>query len=259
MRLRRLAKSGNQRLLVVPMDHPISDGPLAVGKRGLDNLVDTLSRNGADAVVLHKGSLRQIDPFRFANLSLIVHLSASSSHAPDPDQKVLVTSVIEALRLGADAVSVHVNVGSSEEAAQLRDLGQVAAACDEWNMPLLAMMYPRGPKIADPAPPELIAHIASIAVELGADLVKLPFAGSVQEMGQVVAGCPIPILVAGGPRPDDDDDVKVLAQKALTAGVAGLSVGRSIFEAPDPGRMTKILSSLVHQYGQDKIAEGVMA
>ena len=258
MRLGRLSRSASRRLLVVPLDHPISDGPLTGRERSLDDLIQVLSSNGADAVVLHKGSIRHVDPVRFRDLSLIVHLSASSSHAPDPHRKVLVTGVSEALRLGADAVSVHVNVGSNEEAGQLRDLGQVAAACDEWNVPLLAMMYPRGPKIADPPSPELIAHIATIAVELGADLVKLPFAGSAQGMAQVVAGCPVPVLVAGGPRADDDH-VESLARTALDAGAAGLSIGRSIFDAPDPGRMTKLLSTLVHDHGQAKTFEGAAA
>src|SRR5207244_11143230 len=115
------------------------------------------------AVVRHTGCLRRIRPERLRDTSLIVHLSASTARAPDPDAKVLVATVEEALRLGADGVSVHVNLGSREEQRQLVDLAVVAEACDRWNVPLLAMMYPRGPRTPDPRDPPLVAHAVAVA------------------------------------------------------------------------------------------------
>src|SRR5699024_8550478 len=113
----------------------------------LDSLVGSLVGNGVDAVVLHKGRLPFVEPRRFADIGVIVHLSASTMHAPDPDAKYLVTSVETAVRLAADAVSVHVNLGADDERSQIADFGAVADASRDWNIPLLAMMYPRGPKI----------------------------------------------------------------------------------------------------------------
>jgi len=145
------------------------------GGRRVDPLVGVLADSEVDAVVLHKGNLRHVSPRRFTEMSLVVHhLSASTTFATDPDAKVLVASVEEALRMGADGVSVHVNLGSPEEARQIADLAAVADACDRWNLPLMAMMYPRGPQIADPRDPALVAHAATVAADLGADLVKTP-------------------------------------------------------------------------------------
>ena len=146
LRLRRLFRRGDGRLLVVPLDHSVTDGPL---RRDLNSLLGELAGTGVDAVVLHKGSLRHVDHRWFGDMSLIVHLSVSTRHAPDPDAKYLVAHVEEALRLGADAVSVHVNLGSPQEARQIADLAAVAGECERWNVPLLAMVYARGPQITD--------------------------------------------------------------------------------------------------------------
>lgn len=105
------------------------------------------SKWGANAVLLHKGMVEAGHRGYGRDIGLIVHLSASTSLGPDPNHKVLVTTVEEAIKLGADAVSVHVNVGSEEEAEMLTKLGMVAEACREWSMPLLSMMYPRGKKL----------------------------------------------------------------------------------------------------------------
>ncbi|WP_020674098.1 2-amino-3,7-dideoxy-D-threo-hept-6-ulosonate synthase [Amycolatopsis nigrescens] len=246
LRLRRLHRHDSERLLIVPLDHSISDGPITAG-RALDGLVCELSVNGVDAVVLHKGSLRNVDPERFNRTSLIVHLSASTRHAPDPNAKYLVASVDECLRLGADAVSVHVNVGSVEEGRQIADMATVAEACDRWNLPLLAMMYPRGPKITNPKDPGMVAHAASLAVDLGADIVKTMYVGSVAEMADVVRGCPIPIVAVGGPLADNCAEVLAYVDEVMSSGVAGLAVGRNVFHAPDPGSIARRIAGRVHR------------
>lgn len=245
VRLRRLFRHDDDRLLIVPLDHSVTDGPVT-GGRGVDRLVGRLAHNGVDAVVLHKGSLRYVDPRWFAETSLIVHLSASTSRAPDPDAKYLVASVEEALRLGADAVSVHVNLGSRDERAQVADLARVSDACDRWNMPLLAMMYARGPKVGDPRDPELVAHAVTLAADLGADVVKTVYVGSSAAMADITAMSPVPVIVAGGPRDGGLPDLLAFVDEALHGGVAGVATGRRIFEADDPGTAAREVSRLIH-------------
>ncbi|WP_018685548.1 2-amino-3,7-dideoxy-D-threo-hept-6-ulosonate synthase [Actinokineospora enzanensis] len=245
LRLRRLYRHGGQGLLVVPLDHSISDGPLR-GTGALDALVGGLAGTGVDAIVLHKGSVRHVRHTRFTAMSLIIHLSASTVHAPDPDAKYLVSGVDEALRMGADAVSVHVNLGSADERGQIRDLASVAEVCDRWNVPLLAMMYPRGPRIANPRDPELVAHAATLAADLGADIVKTPFVGTAAEMADVVASCPIPLIVAGGARMATDAEVLAYVDEAMRGGASGVAMGRNIFEAADPGGLARRIARLVH-------------
>jgi 2-amino-4,5-dihydroxy-6-oxo-7-(phosphonooxy)heptanoate synthase len=247
VRLARLLGDPGRRLFVVPLDHPVADGPVLPKAGGLDRLVGQLAANGVDAVVLHKGGVRRVDPIRFAHMSLIVHLSASTMHAADPDAKYLVTTVEEAVRLGADAVSVHVNLGSRREATQIHDLGTVADACVRWGMPLLAMIYPRGPQISNPKDPGLVAHAATLAAELGVDIVKTPYVGEPAAMAEIVEACPIPIVVAGGPRQRDQASLMSYVDSVMGSGVAGLAMGRNIFQATEPGRAAAGVAAAVHR------------
>ncbi|OLT12405.1 transaldolase [Pseudonocardia sp. CNS-139] len=259
LRLARLSRCGNGRSLVVPMDHSVTIGPMAAG-RCPASLSLMLADAGVDAIVVHKGRVRTIPPRAFADLGLIVHLSAGTVHHRDRDAKVLVGDVEEALSLGADAVSVHVNVGSVGELDQLADLGRVAGECARLGVPLLAMMYARGEDVASVADsPAMLAHLGAIAVDLGADMVKLPFAGSVEAMRDVVASCPIPVYVAGGtPRPTPAGDLE-LARAALASGAAGLSFGRCVFEAEDPFAAAVALAALVHETGTGRRDRSVVA
>lgn len=244
LRVQRMHRHG-AGLLVVPIDHSITDGPIALD-RHLDDLVGEITGNGADAIVLHKGRLRHLRPQSFTAASLIVHLSAGTARAPDPHARCLVATVEEAVRLGADAVSVHVNLGCAEEQRQLQDLAVVAGACDRWNTPLLAMVYPRGPAIGNPADPALVAHAVTVAVELGADLVKTVFPGSITALAEITRTCPIPVLVAGGARRTSANDLLAFLGDAMRGGAGGVAVGRNIFQAAAPGAMTKKISDLVH-------------
>lgn len=246
LRLTRVFRHHPSRTVIVPLDHPVSTGVPATFHWSADPLLSDLAAAGVDAVVLHKGMLRHISAGAFQNMALIVHLSASTACAPDPDAKCLVTEVQEAVSLGADAVSVHVNLGSLDERRQLEDFGRVARDCDRWNVPLLAMVYPRGPSIVDPEDPELILHAAMLAANLGADLVKTTYAGSLTAMADVATACPIPVLVAGGPRLDDEEDVLEFVDAAMDGGAAGVALGRNVFMSSDPRRMAARVAARVH-------------
>ncbi|MEU7475261.1 2-amino-3,7-dideoxy-D-threo-hept-6-ulosonate synthase [Lentzea sp. NPDC042327] len=243
LRLRRLSRQQDDRYLFVPLDHSVSDGPVVPRDRWHD-LISAVVQGGADAVIVHKGRVRTIDPAVLGGCGLIVHLSAGTAHMADVNAKVLVGEVDEALRLGADGVSVHVNIGSDTEARQLADLGTVAAACDAWNVPLVVMIYARGPRIGDPRDPALLAHVVNIATDLGADIVKTNLAHPAENMADVVANCPLPVLVAGGAA--SSHSLAGHARAAMAAGCAGLAVGRRVFASPTPMQLVAELAAIVH-------------
>ena len=245
LRYLRLHRHGDDRLFVVPMDHTVTSGPI-VAPHGLETLVGQLADGGVDAVVLHKGALRHLSPRAFTRLGLIVHLSASTDHAADPDAKYLVSTVEEALRRGADAVSTHVNLGSAEEPRQIADLAAVAEACDRWNVPLVAMMYPRGPGITNPRDPDLVAHAVTLAVDLGADVVKTVLPDPPSALVGIAAGCPVPVVVAGGAPLADPDQVVSRVETALAHGASGVAMGRNVFQADDPAHMARLLTRTIH-------------
>jgi len=169
-----------------------------------------------------------------AMIGLIIHLSASTSLGPDPNHKVLVTEVEDAIRIGADAVSIHINVGAEDEAEMLRDLGRVARTCDLWGMPLVAMMYPRGPRVKSEHGVEYVKLAARIGAELGADIVKTNYTGSPDTFKEIVKGCNVPVVIAGGPKMDTEADLLQMVYDAIGAGATGVAIGRNIFQAENP-------------------------
>ncbi|MGQ9551008.1 MAG: 2-amino-3,7-dideoxy-D-threo-hept-6-ulosonate synthase [Candidatus Bathycorpusculaceae bacterium] len=240
-RLRRIFRRDG-RTVIVPMDHGVTVGPIK-GLVKMQEIVDQLLKGGADALVVHKGIAKHVD---LGDAGLIIHLSGITKLNPDPDNKVQVCSVEEALRIGADAVSVHINVGAQKEDRMLEKLGRVAADCDSYGMPLLAMMYPRGPTIKDEHAVALIAHAARLGAELGADIVKTNYTGSIETFKEVVEGCPVPVIIAGGPKMESAEDVLQMAYDSIKAGSSGLSIGRNVFQHSNPALMVKALSAIVH-------------
>lgn len=247
LRLSRIFSAVTGRALVVPIDHSVTVGPLGDSAHA-DRIASALADAGADALIVHKGRARRIDPRRFIGLGLIIHLSAGTSLAPDTTRKVVVGSVEECLALGADAVSVHVNVGAPSETDQLRALGSVATECERLGVPLLAMMYNRGlGELPESTSVTTLSHLAAIATDLGADVVKLDYAGSPEAMNSVVESCPLPIVVAGGSEAPTDDIAIARGLEIAGSHVAGLSFGRQIFNATNPGRVAAALAGYLHE------------
>ncbi len=246
VRLERIFNRDTRRAIIVPMDHGVSVGPLD-GITDMRETVSDMARGGADAVLMHKGLVRCGHRTAGRDLGLVVHLSASTSLSPLTNSKALVTSVEEAIRLGADGVSVHVNLGDENEREMLTQLGGVAQSAEAWGMPLLAMMYGRGPRIADGFDPEVVAHCARVGVELGADVVKVPYTGDMDSFARVVECCCVPVVIAGGPRLDSTRDFLTMVRDSLLAGGAGLSVGRNIFQHPRRVDLLAALRGIVHE------------
>lgn len=237
-------KSGNA--VIVPMDHGISVGPIA----GLIDMKETVADvvdGGATAVLMHKGLVPQGHRSYGRDVGLILHLSASTDIGVNSNSKVLVATVEEALTLGADAVSMHINVGAETEPQMMADLGMVSRQCRMWGMPLIAMAYPRGPKIRDSFDPDAVAHAARVAMELGADIVKCSYTGDIDSFRDVVKGTMVPVVIAGGPKMDSDMDILNMVYDSLQAGGHGVSIGRNIFQNKNIRGIMRAVSEIVLQ------------
>jgi fructose-bisphosphate aldolase / 2-amino-3,7-dideoxy-D-threo-hept-6-ulosonate synthase len=178
-------------------------------------------------------------------IGMIMHVSASTNLSPNPNRKMICSSVVEGLRLGVDAISVHVNMGSKEEPEMLEQLGMVADECDEYQVPIIAMMYPRGENIKDPTDPQIVAHVARVGAESGADIVKTVYTGSPETFREVVKKCPVPVVLAGGAKVESDEEVLRLASDVMKAGAAGVTFGRNVFQHRDPTLIVRAIRHVV--------------
>ena len=245
IRLERIINRHTGRTVIAPMDHGVSNGPMK-GIIDIDKTVESISQGGADAILMHKGIVEQGHRGYGKDIGLSVHLSASTSLAPNPNNKVIVTSVEKAIQLGADAVSVHVNLGSETESEMLQELGEISETCSYWGIPLLAMMYPRGQKVENEHDVELVKHAARVGSELGVDIVKTNYTGDPDSFKEVVEGALVPVVIAGGPKVDTDEELLQMVKDSIEVGGAGVAFGRNLFQAENPGKITKAISEVVH-------------
>lgn len=246
IRMERIINRNTRRTVIVPMDHGISVGPIP-GVIDIKAAVQKVAEGGANAIVEHKGLVGGGHRKSGRDIGLIIHLSASTNLSPYPHTKTLVCSVEEAIKLGADGVSIHVNLGDSQEREMLRDFGRVSYEARTWGMPLLAMVYPRGEKIKDEYHVDVIKHAARVGDEMGADIVKVSYTGSPESFQEVVAGCGIPVVIAGGAKMDSDRDILEMVKGSIDAGGAGISIGRNVFQHRNPTRMVQAMSAIVHE------------
>ena len=245
VRKERIMNRETGKTVIVPMDHGVTVGPIK-GLIDLPKTVDLVAKGGANAVVEHVGMVGQGHRRYGRDIGLIVHLSGSTTLSPDPNRKVLVCSVERAVRMGADAISIHVNIGAENEGEMLEAFGEVAEGADYWGMPLLAMVYPRGPKVDNEKDVANVKIAARVGAELGADIVKVPYTGSPKTFKEVVEGCPIPVVIAGGSKLSDEDTLKMV-EGAVKAGAAGLSMGRNAFQHEKPVRLVSAACAIVHE------------
>jgi fructose-bisphosphate aldolase/2-amino-3,7-dideoxy-D-threo-hept-6-ulosonate synthase len=246
IRLDRIMNRNTQRTVIIPLDHGVSIGPVA-GLLDMKSIVNQIAEGGANAVVEHKGIIGSGYRGFGKDIGLILHLSASTNLGPDPNYKVQVASVEEAIQLGADAVSLHVNIGSETEPEQLATLGRTARDCKQWGMPLIAMMYPRGPKISNPFDMTTVMHVARVGAELGADIIKTNYTGSIDSFKEVVKGCTVPVVMAGGPKANTDKEFCEMVYDSIKAGGAGVAAGRNVFQHENPTKIVRVLVGIVHE------------
>lgn len=230
------------RALIVAFDHGLIDGPIP----GLERPGETLAQivaGGADAVLTSFGVAARFTR-ELAPVGLILRLDGGGTKLGKMGPGAQFHTVEAALRLGADAVVVSAFPGAAHEEATLRTLAAVIDEAHAWGLPVMAEMQPGG---FDAGPEftttENVALSARVAAELGADWVKAPYA---PDFGRVVAACYAPVVMLGGAKKNSERTMLENIKQAVEAGGAGVAIGRNIFQADDPGRMTAAVAAIVH-------------
>jgi len=247
-RLQRLGRDG--KYVTVPMDHGITMGAVA-GLKDIEGTIDAVTKGGADAVLTQKGIAERVIPNR-NGAGYIIHLNGSTEIGPDEADKRQTATVEEAVRLGADAVSFHINVGSDYEPDQIAALGEVTEAAHRLGIPVLAMAYARGPGI-DEHDAENLGHAVRLAEELGADLIKTAYSGDPETFEHVTESTKKPVIIAGG-SPSSDKKTLETVRDSVASGGAGVSMGRTIFQHEDPYAISSAVAAVVHDGMEVEVA-----
>jgi fructose-bisphosphate aldolase, class I len=249
-RLGRLFDERTGRSVIVAMDHGATGVPDGLAEP--TRLVPMIVAAQPDGVILNPGLARRFTPL-FARrdapalvlgIDQVLHRQPggrgpAEAHWPQ-------VSVEEAVRLGADAVKVILIMGRPSPrdwADDLAYVAQTAETCRRWEMPLMVEPYLWGEHVpADPATrARLNADGARIAVELGADLLKLEVGGDLEAFRAIVAAAPVPVFVLGGPKRESQREMLADVAAAAAAGAVGLTIGRNVWQHADPTGMTRAL------------------
>ena len=245
-RLDRIGTGGSH--LIVPMDHGITLGAVQ-GLADIESTIDAVTRGGADAVLTQKGIAPRVHENK-NDAGYIVHLNGSTTIGPDERDKRKTGTVKDAIRAGADAVSLHLNVGSQYEPDQITQLAELTSEANEYGMPVLAMTYARGHDVRDQNNPEGyaedLAHATRLGEELGADIIKTGYSGDAETFQRVVEATRLPVVIAGGSKGTDLETLSMV-RGAVDGGAAGVSMGRSIFQHEQPEAITEAIAAVIHE------------
>jgi len=246
-RLKRLLPDGKG--VVLAFDHGLEHGPLAYG--GVDLSAERIARiaveGGADAVLLHKGMVKDgVARLLSRGVSLVIKLTGRTSLSPT-DMQALVSEAEDAVSLGADAIAATIYFNVENEPAMLAQFAGIWSAAREYGLPVIAFAYPRPLPEARRYEEQFVVPAARAAAEVGADIVKTYYTGDGRSWGAVVKGAGgTPVLAAGGKMREREEEVLGMVREMMSAGGAGIAVGRNVWGREGGAGLLRRITSIVH-------------
>lgn len=239
-RLKRLFRHRDGRAILMPIDHGLWYGPMP----GIEDPLAVTRQlvHGSDGLLISPGFARAVADVLPSDRALALRVGASTSLSPVQDYESIFAGIETALRLDADMLVHTLYMGSAHDELALRDLGLLIESAGRYDMPVIAEFLPR----EESYDWEQVAHWARLGFELGASVIKTVYTGAPDTFRRVVNGCPLPILIAGGPAGASEAETLAMVKEALAAGAAGLAIGRRVWQAPDPAGLLERLNQLVH-------------
>jgi len=237
-RMGRLFPGGRSVMLAV--DHGYFLGPLR--KLEVPRATITPLLPFADALALTRGVLRTSVPPGSGKPMILRVSGGASVLKEDLSDETLATGIEDAVRLNAAAVAMSVFVGAPHEHQSIANLARLVDEAEPRGIPVLGITAVG--KELEKRDARYLALACRICAEFGARMVKTYFCDG---FAKVVEACPVPIVVAGGPKLDTEEDVFRLVEGALEAGAAGVDMGRNIWQNEAPVAMLKAVRSIVHE------------
>jgi putative autoinducer-2 (AI-2) aldolase len=238
------------RCLFLPIDHGYFQGPT----RKLENPRETLGPllPYADAVFITRGVLRSsVDPDNAKPIILRVS-GGTSMVGKDLAHEGITTSLEEAVRLNAAAIGISIFVGSDYEHESLLNLSKLVDEGERYGIPVMAVTAVG--KELEKRDARYLALSSRIAAELGARVVKTYWCEGFEK---VVQGCPVPVVMAGGPQVDTELEVFEFVHDGMQRGAIGVNLGRNIWQNDYPVAMIRAIRAIIHENASPKEAQEV--
>ncbi len=254
LHLGRILRPSTHRTVVIAVDHGNFAGPM----KGLEDPVRVIRLaidGGADAVLANPGTIQSAANEIAGRIGVIGRIDGAHTILnPDKAQHAATTGTVDSLAsMGVDAVVAMGFVGTKHETESLSGLGLIASECRTRGLALVAEMLPANDLPKPSHSEEYVALASRLGSELGADLIKTLYTGSIDSFRSVIKGSLSPVAVAGGPKMESDADALRVAEEVVKAGGAGVVFGRNVWQSKNPLSMIRALVKVVH--GQESAVE----
>lgn len=249
-RLSRLIKSDG-RCMFMPIDHGYFLGPTRCLEKPGETVKPLLDY--CDALFLTRGVLRAcIDPA--IDKPIILRVSGGPSIVgQDLADELVTTSIEEVIRLNASAVGISIFVGTDYETQTIMNLAEMINECEDYGIPVMAVTAVG--KETEKREARFLSLSCRIAAEMGAKVVKTYWC--VKDFDKVVEGCPVPVVMAGGPKCETEREVFDFVYDGLQKGAIGVNLGRNIWQNPNPVAVAKALHAIIHENAKPQEAEDI--
>ena len=224
----------------LPIDHGYFQGPTSCLEKPGETIKPLLPY--CDALFVTRGVLRScVDPIGSKPIILRVSGGVSIIGRDLADERIT-TSMEEILRLNAAAVGMSIFVGSEYERESLTSLASLVNQCESYGVPVMAVTAVG--KELEKRDARYLALSCRIAAELGARVVKTYWC---ENFEKVVNGCPVPVVMAGGPKCETEREVLEFVHDGMQRGAIGLNLGRNVWQNPHPVAMIRALRAIIHE------------
>ena len=242
IRMRRILPENGT--VIVPIDHAIEAYYPELEEP--DRLAREFVEAKADAVLVRRGTLFRIYGTVAGKMGIVYRVTGGTGTSADPSYQVLVSSVKEALRLGADAIVDTVTIGHPKEHEMFHSFGMLSDEAREHELPLLGETELWSKTTENKA--ELTRQGVRILGEEGADLVKCYFPDDLDYYSKIVKHSLVPVIAAGGSKMNSGREVLEFVKHVMDAGSVGTCIGRNIWQNSEPKKMIKAISRIVKEH-----------
>lgn len=247
--LAKLTKKG--RTLILAYDQGLEHGPEQdFNDKNVDPLyiIDIGKKAKVQALAFQKGIAEKYHKeIKASKIPLIIKLNGKTKLTQGEPYSPLICTVEEAKDLGAAAVGYTVYLGSERFDEAFEELGEIVRQAHEKKMPVVVWVYPRGKAIKNDVSRENMAYATRMALELGADIVKIKYGGKKADLKWAVkAAGRTKVVIAGGAKDNEKDFLKD-AKDIMDAGAIGFAIGRNVWQHSDPVAFTKKLQKIVYK------------
>ncbi|PLR79193.1 3-hydroxy-5-phosphonooxypentane-2,4-dione thiolase [Bacillus sp. V3-13] len=239
----------NKRAVMLAIDHGYFLGPISGLEKPGETVKDLLAYT--DSLYLTRGTLAASIPVETEKPMVLRVSGGPTVVGKDLANETIVTSVKEAIRHNAVGVGVSIFVGSDYETQTITNLAHVVTDAHDYGLPVLGITAVG--KELEKRDSRFLALASRVAAEMGADIVKTYYCDHFE---QVTSKCPVPIVIAGGPKFDTIREALDITYNAMNQGAAGVDMGRNIWQSEHPVAMIKAIHSIVHErYSVDRAVE----